>query len=107
MPCKNALPRGWQCSSRNWAEAEPTFPDHLRIGPRRIASLGMERREPSKEIDDAAADWATRTDQSTLGPDGQAEFDAWLKGDVRRCGAFARARAVLIYAKRSKARGPD
>ena len=67
----------------------------------------MERRETSKEIDEAAADWVMRIDQSTLGPDEQAEFDTWLKGDVRRGGAFARARAVLVYAKRAKALGPD
>lgn len=67
----------------------------------------MTDRETSAEIDAAAADWAVRVDNSPLDPQGQAALDTWLVGDSRRLGAYARARAVLVHAKRAKALGSD
>lgn len=67
----------------------------------------MSKRESSSEIDDAAAEWATRIDAVPLGDEAQADFDSWLQGDVRRVGAFARAQAVLVHVKRAKALGSD
>jgi transmembrane sensor len=65
----------------------------------------MVRRETSEEINETAADWAMRIDEAQLDAVEQATFDAWLMDDVRRVGAFARAQAVLVYAKRAKALG--
>lgn len=67
----------------------------------------MPERETSAEIDEAAAEWALRIDDVALSREEQAELDNWLQGDVRRVGAFARAQAVLIHAKRAKALGRD
>lgn len=67
----------------------------------------MSRRETSSEIDIAAADWATRLDHADLDTGEQAEFDGWLRGDIRRVGAFARAQAVLVHIKRAKALGSE
>jgi len=49
-------------------------------------------------IDDTAADWAARLDARALTVDEQTELDAWLDGDPRCLGAFARARAALVGA---------
>jgi len=65
----------------------------------------MPHRETSAEIDDTAADWAMRIDDAALDGTQRAAFDAWLKGDIRRVGAYARAKAVLVHAKRAKALG--
>jgi transmembrane sensor len=67
----------------------------------------MTKRETSAEIDAAAADWAVRVDEGPLDPQGQAALDAWLEGDSRHLGAYARARAVFAHARRVKALGPD
>jgi transmembrane sensor len=67
----------------------------------------MSKRETSSEIDEAAAFWAMRIDEAGLDDAGQAAFDGWLEGDVRRIGAFARAQAVLVHVKRAKALGSD
>ena len=48
-----------------------------------------------------------RIDDGALDAADQAAFDDWLRGDVRRLGAFARAKAVLVHVKRAKALGPD
>jgi transmembrane sensor len=66
----------------------------------------MERHESSQAIDDAAAAWAVRVCAGPLSPDEQTEFDAWLAGDRRRLGAFARARAVIEQVRRAGALGP-
>ncbi|WP_181160169.1 FecR family protein [Sandaracinobacter neustonicus] len=66
----------------------------------------MNGRETSAEIDEVAARWAVRIDNAPLRSDEQAELDVWLSGDVRRLGAFARARAVFAHASRSRALGP-
>ena len=57
----------------------------------------MANRESSARIDDAAALWAARIDARALSDEEKREFDAWLAGDVRRQGAYARACAILIY----------
>ncbi|WP_214625379.1 FecR family protein [Sphingobium nicotianae] len=48
-----------------------------------------------------------RIDEAVLDEDEQTAFDMWLEGDLRRVGAFARAQAVLVHAKRAKALGSD
>jgi transmembrane sensor len=67
----------------------------------------MNRRETSAEIDADAADWAVRVDEAPLDPQAQAALDAWLAGDSRRLGAYARFRAALVQARRVRALGPD
>jgi transmembrane sensor len=63
------------------------------------------RNETAKQIDAAAADWAARLDRGVLSPDDEARLDAWLAEDARRVGAFAKARAVAMYADRARALG--
>jgi transmembrane sensor len=53
------------------------------------------RRETSTDIDQAAAAWVARADRGRLTDAEQAELGAWLTGDLRRQGAFARANAVM------------
>lgn len=60
--------------------------------------------QTAQEIDAAAADWAARADRG-LSSDEAASLDAWLAGDVRRVGAYAKARAVMLYAERAQALG--
>lgn len=67
----------------------------------------MSKRETSSEIDQAAARWAARLDLSPLDDAQQRELDDWLAGDIRRLGAFGKARAVLARTDRAKALGPD
>ncbi|MBB4632946.1 transmembrane sensor [Sphingosinicella soli] len=67
----------------------------------------MDRSESSAEIDAAASRWAVRTDHAPLSRSEQTELDAWLSGDIRRRGAFARAQAMLIHARRTTALGAD
>jgi len=55
----------------------------------------MAKFETSSEIDAMAALWVARIDRGSLTELDQASLDAWLEGDVRRFGAFARAQAVL------------
>ena len=63
----------------------------------------MSRRETSEDIDVVAADWAARVDHAPLSLPDQQALDAWLTGDVRRLGAYARARAVMVHARRVRA----
>ena len=65
------------------------------------------RNETAKQIDAAAADWAARLDRGVLSPEDEAGLDAWLAEDSRRVGAFAKARAVALYADRARALGPQ
>ncbi|MGH7026428.1 FecR family protein [Brevundimonas sp.] len=60
-------------------------------------------RQSSQEVERAACLWAARLDDGPLSPADQAELDAWLEGDVRRLGAFARARAVAVHSRRAAA----
>ncbi|MGO4409305.1 MULTISPECIES: FecR family protein [unclassified Brevundimonas] len=59
--------------------------------------------ETSREIDQAAAQWAARLDRAPLSPGDQAALDAWLQGDIRRLGAYAKARAVAVHSLRAAA----
>jgi transmembrane sensor len=65
----------------------------------------MARRETSDEIDERAALWAARVDNAPLTPDDDAELQAWLGGDARRLGAYARARAILVRVEMARALG--
>ncbi|WP_157973192.1 hypothetical protein [Blastomonas sp. UPD001] len=62
----------------------------------------MSHRESSARIDDAAALWAARIDARALSAEEEAELMAWLAGDERRVGAFARARAISVYLARAR-----
>lgn len=65
----------------------------------------MESRETSRAIDDAAARWAAKLDRAPLSPQEGVELDAWLKGNSRRVGAFARAQAIAVHSERARALG--
>jgi len=58
-------------------------------------------------IDARAADWAARLDRGALSAAQEEELSAWLAGDIRRRGAFARAMAIADYSNRARALGPD
>jgi transmembrane sensor len=53
----------------------------------------------SDEINRKAADWAAKREFRPLSAAEQAEFDAWLKADVRHLGAFGRSVAALVRLK--------
>lgn len=59
--------------------------------------------QTGQEVERIACLWAARLDDGPLPPDSQAELDAWLAGDPRRLGAFARARAVALHSRRAAA----
>jgi transmembrane sensor len=65
------------------------------------------RPENSQTIDDAAADWVARVERGPLSDEDTARLDAWLAGDVRRQGAYARAQVVLLHAQRARGLGAD
>jgi transmembrane sensor len=67
----------------------------------------MSERETGEVIDAQAADWAARVDAGPLSAEEQSALDAWLEGDSRRLGAYARARAVFAHVQRARALGPD
>jgi transmembrane sensor len=67
----------------------------------------MAKRETSAEIDVAAARWATLRDIGPLPDDEQEALDLWLAGDNRRLGAYAKACAVLSFADKTRALGPN
>jgi transmembrane sensor len=54
------------------------------------------------EIDDLAAEWATKRDLRELTPEEQAAFDSWLAADIRHFGAYGRAEAVLAQLERTR-----
>jgi len=62
-------------------------------------------RETATEIDAAAAQWAARVDRAPLSAEDDRAFQAWLAGDLRRPGAYARIRAVALHTARAKALG--
>lgn len=64
-------------------------------------------RQSSREIDAEAAGWAARLDRGPLSGGEQQALDDWLAADVRRVGAFARARGIALYTERARALGPD
>jgi len=59
------------------------------------------------QIDAEAADWAARLDRGLLSAEQEAQFRAWLQGDVRCMGAFGRIRALALSSERARALGPD
>jgi len=63
-------------------------------------------RETARQIDEAAADWAARLDRG-LSPAEEHALDAWLAVDVRRVGAFGKARAISVHTERAQALGPQ
>jgi len=67
----------------------------------------MSARQTSHEIDAEAAEWAARVDGGPLSPEEQAALDAWTAADPRRLGAYAKARAVFVHARRARALGKD
>jgi len=62
-------------------------------------------RQTSHQIDDEAADWAARVDRAPLSAADEQALAAWLEGDVRRQGAYAKARAVALHSERARALG--
>lgn len=52
-------------------------------------------KETADDIDEAAASWAARADRG-LSVVETAELDAWLRGDIRRSGAYARMTWALM-----------
>ena len=67
----------------------------------------MKRRETAQEIEEAAAQWAARLDRAPLTAEDERALEAWLVGDVRCAGAFAKARAVALHTERARALGPQ
>lgn len=61
----------------------------------------------SHEIDDVAARWVARADRGPFSAQDQRAFDAWIDGDTRRLGSYARARAIALHTERARALGPD
>lgn len=61
----------------------------------------------ANQIDAEAADWAARADRGNLSFDENERFQRWLAEDVRHPGAYARIRALALYAERAQALGSD
>lgn len=61
-------------------------------------------RETADDIDEVAASWAARADRG-LSPAESAELEAWLGGDVRRPGAYARMTWALMSTEPAEAEG--
>ncbi|MBU1376474.1 MAG: FecR domain-containing protein [Alphaproteobacteria bacterium] len=59
-------------------------------------------KETADDIDEAAASWAARADRG-LSVVETAELDAWLRGDIRRSGAYARMTWALMSTERPEA----
>ena len=64
-------------------------------------------RETSADIEEAASAWAARLDRAPLADGEQQALAAWLAGDTRRLGAFARAQAMLLRLDAAQALGPS
>ena len=63
----------------------------------------MSDRQSARQVDDEAADWATRADGRDHDSAFQSDLQAWLAGDRRREGAFLRAQAALSFLDRGRA----
>ncbi|WP_309645767.1 FecR domain-containing protein [Phenylobacterium sp.] len=59
-------------------------------------------RETADDIDESAASWAARADRGLSSAE-TAELEAWLAGDVRRRGAFARMTWALMSTEPAEA----
>lgn len=64
-------------------------------------------QENATTIEAIAFTWAERHDRGPLTSDEQSEFEAWIKGDRRHFGAYARAAAATSYLDRVSALGPS
>lgn len=69
-------------------------------------SLGIER-ESRQAIEAEAARWVARADRGPLSPHDQARLDAWLAGDSRRLGAYARLSALFWRTERGQVLAED
>lgn len=67
----------------------------------------MAERDTSRDIDQAASEWAARLDRGPLSPDMEATHRAWLASDPRCRGAMLRARALAMLSESAQALGPD
>jgi transmembrane sensor len=65
----------------------------------------MTTRETSAEIEEAAAAWLARLDRAPLGSGEEQALQAWLAGDMRRLGAFARGQAMMLRLEPARALG--
>ena len=54
----------------------------------------------NQEIDNRAAEWATKRNLGALTPEEFVVFEAWLAADIRHLGAYGRAEAVLARLER-------
>lgn len=61
----------------------------------------MVERESAADIEAAAARWVVRVDRDGENPGLRAELQAWLAGDRRRVGAYARAEAAWTHMDRA------
>jgi transmembrane sensor len=60
-------------------------------------------RESVREINDQAADWATRIDSGSIDAQTDEGLRCWLEADPRRSGALLRAEAALAFVDRGRA----
>jgi transmembrane sensor len=58
--------------------------------------------ESARQIDEAAAAWAVRADRGLSAVE-TTELDAWLRGDIRRSGAYARMTWALMSTEKADA----
>lgn len=61
----------------------------------------MVERESAADIEADAARWVVRVDRDSENPALRAELQAWLAGDRRRVGAYARAEAAWTHMDRA------
>jgi transmembrane sensor len=66
----------------------------------------MAQPDTSRDIDQAASDWAARLDRGPLPPEANHALQAWLSGDPRRKGALLRAQALSMKSEAAQALGP-
>jgi transmembrane sensor len=65
----------------------------------------MAQPDTSRDIDQAASDWAARLDRGPLPPEANQALQAWLSGDPRRKGALLRAQALSMKSEAAQALG--
>ena len=65
----------------------------------------MAQPDTSRDIDQAASDWAARLDRGPLPPEADQALQAWLSGDPRRKGALLRAQALSMKSEAAQALG--
>ncbi|MBO9710303.1 MAG: FecR domain-containing protein [Caulobacter sp.] len=67
----------------------------------------MVERESAADIEADAARWVVRVDRDGHDPAVHAELTAWLAGDRRRVGAYARAEAGWLHLDRAQVLGAE